>query len=65
MAEWPIAPVLKTGSPQGLVGSNPTSSDFAPQKRKKRRTCVRRGVGFELRPMFYGVKQVETAAPAV
>ena|GEM_PF-653440 len=27
MAEWPIAPVLKTGSPQGLVGSNPTSSE--------------------------------------
>ena len=26
VAEWPIAPVLKTGNPQGFVGSNPTSS---------------------------------------
>ena len=32
VAEWSIAPVLKTGEPQGSVGSNPTSSaslDFA------------------------------------
>lgn len=26
VAEWSIAPVLKTGDPQGSVGSNPTSS---------------------------------------
>ncbi len=26
MAEWSIAPVLKTGEPKGSVGSNPTSS---------------------------------------
>ncbi len=26
MAEWSIAPVLKTGDPQGSVGSNPTPS---------------------------------------
>ena len=26
MAEWIIAPVLKTGDPQGSVGSNPTPS---------------------------------------
>ncbi len=26
VAEWSIAPVLKTGEPQGSVGSNPTSS---------------------------------------
>ena len=33
MAEWPIAPVLKTGSPQGLVGSNPTSSESKTPKK--------------------------------
>lgn len=32
MAEWPIAPVLKTGGPQGSVGSNPTSSEFFSKK---------------------------------
>ena len=26
MAEWTIAPVLKTGIPPGIVGSNPTPS---------------------------------------
>ena len=26
MVEWFIAPVLKTGDPQGSVGSNPTPS---------------------------------------
>ena len=26
MVEWSIAPVLKTGEPQGSVGSNPTPS---------------------------------------
>ena len=26
MVEWSIAPVLKTGMPQGIVGSNPTPS---------------------------------------
>ena len=26
VAEWSIAPVLKTGGPQGPVGSNPTPS---------------------------------------
>ena len=26
MAEWLIAPVLKTGGPQGLGGSNPSPS---------------------------------------
>jgi hypothetical protein len=26
VAEWPNAPVLKTGVPQGTVGSNPTLS---------------------------------------
>ena len=26
VAEWPIAPVLKTGVPTGTVGSNPTLS---------------------------------------
>ena len=26
MAEWTMAPVLKTGNPQGFVGSNPTPS---------------------------------------
>ena len=30
MAEWSIAPVLKTGEPQGSVGSNPTSSASVP-----------------------------------
>lgn len=28
MAEWFIAPVLKTGDLKGSVGSNPTSSEF-------------------------------------
>ncbi len=26
MAEWPIAPVLKTGVPKGTGGSNPSPS---------------------------------------
>lgn len=26
VVEWSIAPVLKTGMPQGIVGSNPTPS---------------------------------------
>ena len=29
MAEWSNAPVLKTGMPQGIVGSNPTPSAFS------------------------------------
>jgi hypothetical protein len=30
MAEWSIAPVLKTGGPKGPVGSNPTLSAISP-----------------------------------
>ena len=30
MAEWSNAPVLKTGVPQGTVGSNPTPSAIRP-----------------------------------
>ena len=32
VAEWSIAPVLKTGEPQGSVGSNPTSSATNPRR---------------------------------
>ena len=33
VAEWSNAPVLKTGEPQGSVGSNPTSSAMFPWRR--------------------------------
>jgi hypothetical protein len=37
MAEWSIAPVLKTGDPQGSVGSNPTPSATSEQNCERRR----------------------------
>ena len=33
MVEWSIAPVLKTGMPQGIVGSNPTPSAISSEER--------------------------------
>ena len=36
VAEWTIAPVLKTGAPQGAVGSNPTPSAYAKALRRTR-----------------------------
>ncbi|MEN9654866.1 MAG: hypothetical protein RL235_978 [Chlamydiota bacterium] len=71
MAEWPIAPVLKTGSPQGFVGSNPTSSDFLPRKAEEEsRKCGFRGRirvdsdVFSSGPKARRKKPMETAAPA-
>ena len=32
VVEWLMAPVLKTGDPQGSVGSNPTLSVLKPPK---------------------------------
>ena len=50
MAEWLIAPVLKTGDPQGSVGSNPTPSamlimndldrDVHPHRNTSRNTSI-------------------------
>src|SRR5271165_2492025 len=50
MAEWSIAPVLKTGDPQGSVGSNPTPSamlimndldrDVHPHRNTSRNTSI-------------------------
>lgn len=41
MAEWSIAPVLKTGGPKGSVGSNPTLSAIKVVKTKQRETHMR------------------------
>ena len=35
MAEWLIAPVLKTGGPQGLGGSNPSPSAINKERKTK------------------------------
>ena len=42
MAEWSIAPVLKTGDPQGSVGSNPTPSAIRGESQEVR-SCRRQG----------------------
>jgi hypothetical protein len=42
VVEWSIAPVLKTGEPQGSVGSNPTLSAIFRFLRKLRMPFVAR-----------------------
>src|SRR6188474_2303960 len=60
VAEWSIAPVLKTGEPQGSVGSNPTpSATFSsmPPSPEPPRSSIRRKIvfGFGLVLVMLGI----------